>query len=232
MRESKGFVATLLLLMWFSTRSAAAVFQPAGLSPGDEYQLIFTTEGQRDATVGEFEAYVIFVNAEAARSDLTRDVSWLPIVSLVSSDGTTQLHARDLVPVSAPVYTLSGMRFSEVGLFDTVPTATPNYDQFGEQLNVSWGVATGTRGDGMAQDPLPSEKISVGTNFDLEDNGWIVDDDEPSIQLYHFYAVSDVITVVPEPHFSYFTVIVVGLTTAGLTRPRRTRNVMEPSKTG
>jgi hypothetical protein len=123
-------------------------------------------------------------------------------VSLEYPSGSPPLHARDLVPTSAPIYTLGGTLFSTSGLFDQQPASTPNYDQFRHELNVSWAVATGTSGAGTAQEPLPTGHITVGTNYDLDDNGWIVDDDEPSNQLYHFYAVSDVIKAVPEPLYS------------------------------
>jgi hypothetical protein len=211
MSQISSIILTVVLLVASATKVLAATFLPPGLAPGDKYHLIFTTAGQRDATAGDFETYEEFVNAEAAQSELTRDVAWRPIVSLADPNGMTPLHARDLVPTSEPIYTLGGTLFSASGLFDQPPVSTPNYDQFGSELNVSWAVATGTSGAGMAQQPLPTGHISVGTNYDLEDDGWIVDDDEPSTQLYHFYAVSEVITAVPEPLYSSTTLMVCGL---------------------
>ncbi|MCA9170824.1 MAG: hypothetical protein KDB23_24270 [Planctomycetales bacterium] len=197
-----AFLGALAIVSLLGANVLAAVFQPTGVSPGSTYHLLFTTDGVRDGTASEFSDYVGFVNDEASRSGLTRDVEWLPIVSLLGRDGSAELNAQDLVPVSGPIYTLGGQLFSDVGLFSQTPMATPNVDQFGHVLNVSWSVATGTDGNGVAQDPLPSTFISVGTNFDLNDDGWIVDDDEPSSQLYHFYAVSHAIVAVPEPGFN------------------------------
>ena len=57
--------AIILFLCIFQTTGNASVYLPAGLNPGDEYQLVFLTSGQTDATSNDIGTYNIFVQGEA-----------------------------------------------------------------------------------------------------------------------------------------------------------------------
>lgn len=81
-------IATVLA----ATSARAEVFVPPGLNPGDEYHLVFVTEGTRDATSHDIADHNAFVQAEAEREGATTEdfgIHWFAIGS------TATVNARD-----------------------------------------------------------------------------------------------------------------------------------------
>jgi hypothetical protein len=177
----------------------AAPLVPAGLSPGDTYHLAFVTDGSRDATSTEIADYNAFVQAEAERSGVITEgygISWFAIAS------TETVHARDNALVQAPVYLLDGTTKIADGfddIWDASLDAPLNLSQFGTQINfIVW---TGTHRDGFAEPfghlgalggPLQGSSSSTSRQW-LENDGSGVENPLP------FYALSQLLTVVPEP---------------------------------
>ena len=167
--QRRELSVAIALLCFSSSPSLAGVFQPIGVDQGDVYHLIFTTAGQRDAASRELADYYDFVSQEAAVSGLTQDVAWLPLVSVLRPDAIDDesIDAKSFIEISGPIYNMNGELFSSNGLFGpdqdspVIPVAFSNYDQFGQELNSSInGIATGTRVDGVGQDPLGAGEIT------------------------------------------------------------------------
>ncbi len=196
-------VLTIVLLL-IAPSSVRAVVVPTGLNPGDEYHLAFLTAGKRDATAVLIETYNTFVQAEAAlnSSDTGTDqgVQWFVIGSTGSVD------ARVNAVVSAPVYLLDGTTKVADGFIDIWDGTIENPIDIDQHLDISLNlVFAGSDPNGTKYSPgVPrflgsTETVQLGdpTATDFE---WIFDpgaDDDTNERS--FYALSELLTVVPEP---------------------------------
>src|SRR5215467_184537 len=97
---------TFLFLVGTLLAQADIIF-PLGLSPGDQFRLIFVSSQTHDATSSDISVYDSFINGLVDAAGLgTYDgisVSWHVLVS------TPTVNAIDRLPVSAmPIYDLNG----------------------------------------------------------------------------------------------------------------------------
>ena len=227
---------------------AAPVFAefmlPTDLSPGQQYQLIFFTDGTGDAMSDSIAYYNTFVTAEAASHPELPTASWYAIMSIYSGPD-----ARDNAQpyVGVPVYNTRGERVSDGAAALVAPTErtdlfdTQNdnhdaaiYDIDGNRLGVAY-VATGSWWTGRKQYaagappyyyygwPFADNPITVGLPDRLDD-GWIdcgmADGNYAVWTDYHFYGLSSVLTVpVPEPS----TFVLLAIAAIGLFGWRRRR---------
>ena len=203
-------VVTFALLL-IAPSSARAVVVPTGLNPGDMYHLAFLTDGTRDATAVSIGIYNTFVQDEAAlNSNLTgtdQGVQWFVIGSTHSDD------ARDNAVVSAPVYLLDGITKVADGFADIWDGTIDNpihIDQYGTSVSNPDPVFAGSQADGTEYFPVVGTSnvqrfLGSTSNVQLGDpaatnSDWIFD---PGISsngdLRSFYALSELLTVVPEP---------------------------------
>lgn len=214
-----NFKITMIALLLMTANSAHAVVVPVGLNPGDTYQLAFVTAGTRNAISSSIGTYNTFVQDEAdLAGSLAAGASW----SVIGSTETT--NARDNAVVSGPVYLLDGSTiiandFTDMWNGDI--DAPINIDQFGNTV-VSASVFTGTDTFGFSHAfgflaAFPAGNI-VGQVADA-DAGWINDGANTRTDSLRFYALSDVLTVVPEP--SSFVLLLV----AGAAFRRRARRM-------
>ena len=190
------FLLTLLLAALTVSTATASVFRPAGLAPGDEYQLAFVTSSATDALSPDIDFYNDFVNAQAAlNTDLTgtgMGVNWSAIAS------TPYAHARDNALVEAPVYlfdsSLVAAGFDD--LWDGELLHSISVDQFGtdEFFRDVW---TGSSTDGQGANRLGSPTGVFGDSGS-SDFGWIAAEDESTALDFRLYALSEVLTV-PTP---------------------------------
>ena len=203
-----------IALMFAWSWTAFAVVAPDSLEPGDEYHLVFVTDGVRDGELSEDIAdYNHFVQAEAARNSAVtgagRGVDWFVIGS------TPAIHARENALVEAPVFLLDGTRVAD-GFDDmwdgnlqtpinmTQFLVTRTKEDFREGLEfLTW---TGSQDDGFLDDKSEfgnSRPMAGRSDFYSSDGstrtGWLQYDTFGGATELPFYALSSKLTVVPEP---------------------------------
>ncbi len=206
-------VVTVALLL-IAPSSARAVVVPMGLTPGDTYHLAFLTAGTQNAVSTSILTYNAFVQAQAAmNSGLTGagleaglGVDWFVIGS------THAVDARVNALVSAPVYLLDGITKVADGFTDMWDDGDGIdnpiiIDQYGDPVINPDPIFTGSDPNGTESFPNPSTQRFLGSTQTIRigdpsatNSDWISDpgtsdpDDQRS-----FYALSELLTVVPEP---------------------------------
>ena len=220
-----AFVSCAILL---SLRAdAASLRSPGDLLPGDKYRLAFVTDGRLQQWGKSNEDYNEFVTREAHRAgslvaDLT--VEWKAIAStkLVDARDNTGTNPTLSEPNEVPVYLVDGTtRIADnyADLWDGSLDAPLNIDQFGRRADTK--VATGTREDGTAWPIFYLGRFYYGgwvEGVSAWTSGWWVSSN--TVLTWgpeHFYAMSDLLTVVPEPT----SATLVGLAIAAGLWPRR-----------
>ena len=185
---------------------AALVTVPAGLNPGDQYRLVFLTSTQRDAESSNLADYNAFATSAAlAVPELAAlGTTWSVIGSVSGIDARDNTGTNPTISSGVPFYRLDGalVAHDNNDLWDGSPTAAINVDENGNALGTTW-VWTGTNTDGTAGTrPLGDSAPFAGGSSVWPTNSynWIqhyvpAGASEPM----HFYTVSGVLTVVPEP---------------------------------
>ena len=95
-----GFVLAAAIFLVAENAWAQSILRPMGLEPGDQFRLMFVTEGTRDATSAVIGDYNAFVSSEALLpGSLVRDLDaqWFAIastadVSAIVNTGTCLLY--------------------------------------------------------------------------------------------------------------------------------------------
>src|SRR5712692_4417970 len=101
-------VLLLVLFAWAVSGPAAraGIITPAGLNPGDQFRVVFVTDGTIDATSGLLSTYDALVSNEATAAGLTSyngtPVTWKAIVSVSSTDDAISRLPADSVPIYLP----------------------------------------------------------------------------------------------------------------------------------
>ena len=218
-------VAVITVLAAAPSVAISAAYVPPGLNPGDQYQLVFVTQGTIDGVSALFSDYNAFAQSEAALNpSLTgtdQGVTWNAIISADTEEGSSivagnlaglsaappLVHARDNAPVVAPVFRLDGTKVVDdfADMWDGDIDAPINIDQFGSLLNTD--VWSGTDPDGFSTTAtngrlglsVPVSGLSEETIF----GEWINSNQSSNSNTYSVYALSGVLTVsgsaVPEP---------------------------------
>jgi hypothetical protein len=219
----------LLLILLPSAPAVAGPYLPPGLVLGELYQLMFVTQGERDASSFGIDAYNTFVNAEAALNPALTGtdvgLKWFAIASTIDA------HAKDNAAVSAPVYLLNGQRFADgfADMWDGIGQGvSPNIDQFGTmRSSLEHAVWTGTDTDGTA-DVLglhPLTTLIRAGDYEATTTAWILSSQTfVNSDSFPLYALSQPIKAaappsVPEPARA----LLLAAGTAGLLRLRRRR---------
>ncbi|MEO2046322.1 MAG: hypothetical protein ABGX16_07090 [Pirellulales bacterium] len=196
--------AIILLLCILQTTVNASVYLPAGLNPGDQYQLAFVTSGTVDATSSSIATYNDHVMTDASLNPILGTSDGVTYTAIAS---TSDDHARDNALVEHPVYNLDGDKVADgfVDMWDggigapIAPFSVPGI--------YVW-TGSGWDGYGFASFMLGVEEyyVVVGAPASLTEN-WVFDSIEPNSATDHYplYGLSSVITVpgteepVPEP---------------------------------
>jgi hypothetical protein len=217
-----------------SSAPAQSIYRPLGLGPGDEYRLLFVTEGKRSALSAEIADYNAFVTSQAnLPNSLVRGLAteWFAIASTsgvdaIENTGTDPSPAGD---TGVPIYLLDGAsrvanHYDQLwdGARVLLPNA-PNLTQFGESAtSPTNNVWTGTDYNGLAggiggpigADNTPSLGSSVSPNGRWINNNFTASASEAR----SFYAISSILVAVPEPSAALlFTTVIAAL----LVRRRR-----------
>ncbi|MDG2381381.1 MAG: hypothetical protein P8N76_06880 [Pirellulaceae bacterium] len=102
----KRIAAIALLLFLFHTTGTASVYLPAGLLPGDKYQLVFVTEARITAASTLISTYNQHVSLDAENNP---DLGTSDGVTYTAIASTAIVDARDNALVGEhPVYNLAG----------------------------------------------------------------------------------------------------------------------------
>jgi PEP-CTERM motif len=230
--HSKKLTLTLAVVVALSATAAQAVLitVPTDLNPGDQYRLVFTTASPTtDAISTDIADYNAFVDA-AANSVLELaglSTTWKVIGS------TATVAARDntgtnptIDPTGVPIYTLADTRMADTntdlwnGTIDAVPI-----DNFGNVLVSVEEIWTGSSASGI---PDPSFPLGGGTSSvygrpSFTNSSWFAAGFDPVSLQHRLYAMSGVLTVVPEPSSIGLAVVAGGCLLGFGLRRRRTR---------
>jgi hypothetical protein len=206
MRPNLAKVLTIVLLL-NAPSSVRAVVVPGELKLGDTYHLVFLTKEKQNAFSTSIGTYNTFVQSQAAQNSILtgtdQGVDWFVMGSTLNDN------ARDNAVVSAPVYLLDGATKVADGFDDIWDGSVANpidVDQFGFIVGSPDTLFTGSKSDGTTHfDGGVQRYLGSTSNVALGDptatnSNWIssaftsVWSDERS-----FYALSEELTVVPEP---------------------------------
>ena len=225
------YVYICLILGVASICDAQLVLQPEGLEPGDQYRLIFTTSQKRDATSRNIEDYNNFVQSVADSSPEAAlwGLDWKAIVSTPSVDAVDNTGTDWRVEDGVPIYRVDGTLAYEdnhdlwlLERFDQAHSFPLDLDEFGRQImpgpiDPSVVVFTGTNEIGTKA-PIDIDIELRGLGGVVGRTGW-ANGPDPGIRFaadgdsltaeHHFYAMSTVITTVPEPESGTFLLCTV-----------------------
>jgi hypothetical protein len=207
---------------------------PAGLQPGDQYYLTFLTSDGRDATSTNIADYNSFVQAQAALNPVLTGtdvgVQWRAVASTESVDAIDNLSLQ----ANTPIYLLDGTTEIASGgtqWWSGAHLAPINLTQFLTGDTYPFQVWTGTFIDGTASFPLgpsSSPHPTLGGDQSIID-AWVYDWPHAPVEggaeaIRPLYAVSELITVVPEPA-TVWMMLIAGCALFGTAWHRRRKSV-------
>lgn len=206
--------AIVLFLCVLQAPGNASVYLPAGLNPGDEYQLAFVTINLTTAVASTISTYNEFVMDDAGNNPLLGTSSGVTYTAIVSTYNGVDARVNAVVEDDTTnddfmgVYNLDGQRIATgfTDMWDGSIEHPIGQDGIGPAM--AW---TGTQSSGHASDsPLGQDQYGSSDDYDATggDPGgtgfWV--DGQLLYQIYQkpLYGLSSVITVpdaapVPEP---------------------------------
>jgi PEP-CTERM motif len=207
------------------TTSAAPITVPSGLNLGDHYRLAFVTSTTRNATSSIIADYNSFVTTDA--NTVTQLAALGTTWSAIASTATIAAYDNTLTHPGTnpdyPIYNLSGalVASSNSGLWSGSLLSGLNIDETGSLHNtVVWtGSTPAGTGDTGAQLGTGNAREGTSTNAN---SAWITFFTVDSNQSQSLYAMSGVLTVVPEPGALALVSLAAAGMIAWLQRERRT----------
>jgi hypothetical protein len=205
----------------------ADLVYPAGLNVGDQFHYAFKTDGTMAPLSVDIAVYNTFVTAEAERAGAiteTFGITWNVIGSTATVD------ARDNALVQAPVYLVNGTTKIADGFTDIWDGSIQNplnITQFGAIGNVSIPVYTGTIAAGTKAPPglhFGGGLVARIGNQNAVNSTWVDWHNVGDVSPRAYYAMSELVTVVPEPgSLSFMSIGAIGLIGCGRRRRPRSR---------
>ena len=228
LRAFSYLVALVALVATPFVSRAAPVVVPAGLQQGDQYRVAFITSTTRDATSADIADYNLFVaaaaNSAAELAALATD--WRAIASTEAIDARDNTGTNPAVSVGVPVYRLDGQLVAEsnIDLWDDTINVPILVSEFGTALTQTF-VWTGTNSDGTAAPNdlflgIPGDFAVTGQSSDPY-APWITAAGDQLGTKFPLYAVSGILTVVPEPSTAVLTAIALMALVAFCRRHRK-----------
>ena len=213
-------VVAMFVILVETPSASEVVLQPTELIPGDQYRLFFTTSKKRDAMSSDVADYDQFVQDAIAASPLADlGLRWQAVISTVSIDARDHTNTNLEVGLGVPIYRVDGAIISH---------SNAGFWPFGDLLPLSDSYAVNEFGKLIEPPADPREDFVVwtgstrfGTAMDGSNPGgfgcdgcWsntygvptaglvgirMMWDVQRVEELGHFYGISEVITVAPEP---------------------------------
>jgi hypothetical protein len=182
---------------------------PSGLKPGDKYQLIFVTNATHDATSSDISVYNSFVNHAANLAGIGTDygLAWHAIAS------TASINAINNAPVLAHVYDFNcgSVAANKAQFWNGNPERMISINEFHQQITDCVWTGTDANGYASSNQYLGAARPMYGVTYYDPGPWWV---ESQGSQWYwntwnfHLYALSDPITVIPEP--SVLTLLAIG----------------------
>ncbi len=196
-----------------STAFAGSISAPSGLNPGDQFRIVFVTDGTIRGNNEVSSTYDSLVQSEAAGTTYNgNSVTWLAIISSSNFANPVSAisHIGENTTSSIPVYLVDGTKVASSdnsnGLWSGALQHSINED-IGGQTNLAFSVWTGTSSSGTIATPTNSHfgiRPTYGSTVSSDAN-WINAGTSSNTTSYHVYGISEVLTVpqstaaVPEP---------------------------------
>jgi PEP-CTERM motif len=192
---------------------------------------VFITSTLRDATSSNIADYNTFVDnaAEAVPELALLGDDWKAIASTASVGGPivnakTNTSTDPSVLAGVPIYLLNGTKLVDdyADLWDGSIDVRLNVNELGNVVTAGAKVWTGTTAAGIASGAGGNRALGYGTLAEIGVNtyttpDWIFGGRESVLLTRKMYAISSVMTVVPEPT----TAVLFGLGLAGLAARRK-----------
>lgn len=203
---------------------ATPVTLPAGLQAGDQYRLVFVTSTEHDAISANIVDYNSLVSAVAAAVPELNALgtTWRAIGSTESTNARDNTGTNPFVSAGVPLYRLDGTKIADDN--------SDLWDANGIDANISTNelgaieakeVWSGTNLDGTTDFISPlGGAISIFGTTNSSPEFWLYAGGASSTDTLHaFYAMSDVLTAVPEPSaVALFALGLMGLAAGFLRR--------------
>lgn len=239
---SQRFVARHLVFVWSiafasSVSVAALITIPTSLGPGDSYRLAFLTSTTRDAASSLIADYNTFVQTTADNVPVLQALgtTWKAVGSTASVDARDNTGTNPTVATGEPIFLLNDtiLATSYSDLWDTTLAVPWNFTEIETtQTGFAW---TGSNGFGL-KDPF-GLTLGSTTGVELGDvssttGSWIGAGFSPTNSgLQSFYAISGVLTVVPEPNILMCSIFAAGTMLAACARRSITSNSVRVADT-
>jgi len=193
--------ATVLLLAATTESLAAPITVPTGLSPGDDYRLVFVTSITLNAVSANIADYNAFVSgvANAVPELFALGATWTAIGSTAAVDARDNTNTNPNTAVGVPLYLVNDtlLAIDNSDLWDGSIAVPLNIFEDGTTGFIT-GVWTGTQSDGVALRALGTASPTNGSP-NLIDSRWIQNLLGNEVTPSHFFAISSTLTAVPEP---------------------------------
>jgi hypothetical protein len=197
------FCTTVFSLLVAASLQAAPITVPTDLNPGDTYRLAFVTFGTRNATdvlIGPYNDFV--TTAAAGVPELAAlGTTWKAIGSTALTDARDNTGTNPIVSTGVPLYRLDDTRIANnnADLWDGDILASLQVYETGVFAGGAPQVWTGTGSTGQEAGSfgIGSTNVGVGSG-DQTDDDWVANGAAGNQSHRAWYAVSSVLTVVPE----------------------------------
>ena len=191
------------LVLMASGAQAIPITVPSGLNVGDQYRLAFVTSTFLNPYSSDIETYNSFVSARAntVAELVALGTTWKAIGSTATVDARDNTNTNPSSDgVGVPIYLLNDLRLAD-----------DNADLWGSGLDtrfrvtesggvwLSDGVWTGTSATGEGSSVLGSSTPRIGWAQAINSAQWVSYTDLGTNWSHPVYALSGVLTVVPEP---------------------------------
>jgi len=186
-----------------STTHAAGVTLPPSLNPGDEYRLIYITNGARSGASALLSDYDAFVTADAAAISILAALgtTWQIIGSAGGVWARDHTNTNPASGSGVPIFNLAGLNVANNNA-DLWDGTINNFNTDATGGAVSGRLLSGTDSLGQGfSGPLGVNGMDYASNANGTDFSWIAQA-APGVSqndVYRMYGISGVLTAVPEP---------------------------------
>ena len=201
--SATGTFHILFLVLLSASLQAAIVTVPPGLNLGDQYRLVFITPNARNASFPLVSEYNSFVQSAADASPLAAlGQTWKAIVSVNGGPNAKTNTGTDPVidGVGVPIYGIDGIKVADHNndFWDTTLDAPIKRGPDNADYTDSW-VWTGSEPSGVEDDAIGGGTTSTIGRNQYTNGLWAMWGRTDNAREFQFYAMSGIITVVPEP---------------------------------